>query len=233
MVKRRTWFSFCARCDPSEVALDASWPTKTIYPASTCAQYASMVRFHAGRVRHRSRYDAIRGYGAINPSSLMPESTCAIGMSATVKSFVVTKGAVGEPSLPVRQHPIRPADEEIAVLPAAAIRRPVEHQQAEQRRLDRVHRGEAPAHHLRLADAVAGDQAAGLLRQVDEDGGGFGQHQPVVVDRRDLFEGAEPAIGFGVQVVCGWSMPASSNGSCISSSATARAGRGCARARQR
>jgi hypothetical protein len=71
------------------------------------------------------------------------------------------------------------------------------------RRLDRVHRGEAPAHHLRLAGAVSGDQAAGLLGQVDEDGSGFGHHQPVVVDRRDLFEGAEPAIGFGVQVVRG------------------------------
>lgn len=111
--------------------------------------------------------------------------------------------AVGEPALQVRQHPVHPADQELAVLAAAAIRSPVEHQQAEQRRLDRVHRGEAPAHHLRLAGAVAGDQAAGLFRQVDEDGGGFGQHQPVVVDRRDLFEGAEPAIGFGVQIVCG------------------------------
>src|SRR5450432_1574341 len=45
----------------AEVALDASWPTMTIYPASTRAQYASMVRFHAGRARHRSRYDAIPG----------------------------------------------------------------------------------------------------------------------------------------------------------------------------
>ncbi len=43
------------------VVLDASWPTVTIYPASTRAQYASMVRFHAGRARHRSRYDAILG----------------------------------------------------------------------------------------------------------------------------------------------------------------------------
>lgn len=111
--------------------------------------------------------------------------------------------AVSEPALQVRQHPIRPADQELAVLAAAPIRHPVEHHQAKQRRLDRVHRGEAPAHHLRLAGAVAGDQAAGLLRQVDEDGGGFGQHQPVVVDRRDLFEGTEPSIGFGAQVVRG------------------------------
>jgi len=111
--------------------------------------------------------------------------------------------AVGEPALQIRQHPVHPADQELAVLAATAIRSPVEHQQAEQRRLDRVHRGEAPAHHLRLAGAVAGDQAAGLLRQVEKDGGGFGQHQPVVVDRRDLFERAEPAIGFGVQVVSG------------------------------
>ena len=70
--------------------MDAFWPTMTIYTASTRAQYASMVRFHAGRARHRSRYDAIPGYGAINPSSLMPESTCAIRMSATVKPFVAT-----------------------------------------------------------------------------------------------------------------------------------------------
>ncbi len=35
------------------------------------------------------------------------------------------------------------------------------------------------------------------------DGGGFGQHQPVVVDRRDLLEGAEPAIGLGAEVARG------------------------------
>ena len=126
--------------------MDASSPTMTIYPASTRAQYASMVRFHAGRARHRSRYDAIRGYGAINPSSLMPaDSTCAIRMSTTVKPFVATKVPVSEPALQVRQHPIRPTDQELAVLAAAAIRRPVKHQQAEQRRLDRIHRGQPPA----------------------------------------------------------------------------------------
>jgi hypothetical protein len=84
--------------------------------------------------------------------------------------------AVSEPALQALQHPIHPADQELAMLAAAAIRSPVEHQQAEQRWLDRVHRGEAPAHHLRLTGAVVGDQAAGLLRQVDEDGGGFGQY---------------------------------------------------------
>jgi hypothetical protein len=46
----------------------------TIYPASTRALYASMVRFHAGRATHRSLYDAIPEYGAINPASLMPDS---------------------------------------------------------------------------------------------------------------------------------------------------------------
>jgi hypothetical protein len=59
------------------------------------------------------------------------------------------------------------------------------------------------AYCARLAGGVAGDQPAGLLCEVHKNRGGFGQHQPVVVDRRDLFEGAEPAIGVGVEVVRG------------------------------
>jgi hypothetical protein len=43
---------------------------------------------------------------------------------------------------------------------------------------------------------VAGNQAAGLLRQVDDDGGGFGQHRPVIIDRGNLFERAQLAISF-------------------------------------
>ena len=42
-----------------------------------------------------------------------------------------------------------------------------------------------------------------LAGQVEHDGGGFGQRQPVIVDRRDLLEGAEPAIGLGAEVVRG------------------------------
>jgi len=50
--------------------------------------------------------------------------------------------------------------------------------------------GEAPAQHLRLAGPASRDQAAALVGQAERDGGGFGQHQPIVVDRRDLLEGA-------------------------------------------
>src|SRR6185295_17278694 len=59
--------------------------------------------------------------------------------------------AAGEPELEVFQNPVYPADQERAVLAATSIRRPVEHEEAEERRLDRVHRSEAPAHHLRLS----------------------------------------------------------------------------------
>jgi hypothetical protein len=74
------------------------------------------------------------------------------------------------------------ADRELAVL-AASIRLQSSTMQAQQRQLDRVHRGEAPAHHLRLAGQVARDQRAGLLRQVDQDRRRLGQHHAVVVDR--------------------------------------------------
>lgn len=69
-----------------------------------------------------------------------------------------------------------------------------------------------------IARARSRRYRSALAGQVKHDGGGFGQRQPVVVDRRDLLEVDEPAIASVLRSSAGWSI-ASWNGSCISLSA--------------